>query len=41
MKRIAFLVLTAAISTSVLAAPETYTIDNNHTYPRFSYNHLG
>ena len=40
MKRIAFLVLTAAISTSVLAAPETYTIDNNHTYPRFSYNHL-
>lgn len=41
MKRIALLVLTAAISTSVFAASETYTIDNNHTYPRFSYNHLG
>jgi polyisoprenoid-binding protein YceI len=41
MKRIAFLALTAAISTSVFAAPESYTIDNAHTYPRFSYNHLG
>ncbi|MDD2864244.1 MAG: YceI family protein [Methylococcales bacterium] len=42
MKRIAlFLALTAVISTSVFATPETYTIDNTHTYPRFSYNHLG
>ena len=23
------------------AAPETYTIDNSHTYPHFSYTHLG
>lgn len=23
------------------AAPETYTIDQDHTFPRFSYNHLG
>jgi polyisoprenoid-binding protein YceI len=23
------------------AAPETYVIDGSHTYPRFSYNHLG
>jgi polyisoprenoid-binding protein YceI len=29
------------ISGSVLAAPETYVIDANHTKPRFSYNHLG
>lgn len=41
MKRITFLLLTAAISTSVFAASETYTIDNTHTYPRFSYSHLG
>lgn len=25
----------------VLAAPETYVIDNAHTFPRFSYSHLG
>jgi polyisoprenoid-binding protein YceI len=24
-----------------LAAPETYTLDPNHTFPRFSYSHLG
>ncbi len=35
------LVLAAAFSGPALAAPETYTIDNNHTFPRFSYNHLG
>lgn len=29
------------ISGSVLAAPETYVIDTNHTKPRFSYNHFG
>jgi len=41
MKRITFLILAAAISTPVLAAPETYVIDNTHTYPRFSYSHFG
>lgn len=41
MKRLTFLLLTTAISTSAFAAPETYTIDNTHTYPRFSYSHLG
>lgn len=41
MKRIAFLALTTALSTSVFAAPETYSIDNSHTYPRFSYSHFG
>lgn len=24
-----------------LAAPETYAIDNSHTFPRFSYSHFG
>ena len=24
-----------------LAAPETYTIDSGHTFPRFSYSHMG
>lgn len=41
MKRIVFLALTTALSTSVFAAPETYSIDNSHTYPRFSYSHFG
>ncbi len=34
-------VFAAAFSAPALAAPETYTIDNSHTFPRFSYNHLG
>ena len=41
MKHINFLILAAAISTPVLAAPETYVIDGTHTYPRFSYSHFG
>jgi len=41
MKYINFLILAAAISTPVLAAPETYVIDGTHTYPRFSYSHFG
>jgi polyisoprenoid-binding protein YceI len=41
MNRISLLILSAAISTQVLAAPETYVIDNTHTYPRFSYSHFG
>jgi polyisoprenoid-binding protein YceI len=41
MKHITFLILAAAISTTVLAAPETYVIDGTHTYPRFSYSHFG
>lgn len=35
------LVLAAATSAPALAAPETFAIDNSHTFPRFSYNHLG
>lgn len=41
MKRITLLILAAAISMPVFAAPETYVIDNTHTYPRFSYSHFG
>jgi polyisoprenoid-binding protein YceI len=41
MKRIALLTLATAISSTALAAPETYIIDGPHTYPRFSYSHFG
>lgn len=42
MKRITLLLsLVTLFSTAALAAPETYTIDENHTLPRFSYNHFG
>ena len=34
------LLLTLTAS-AALAAPETYVIDGSHTYPRFSYSHLG
>jgi len=31
-----------ALSTSsAMAAPETYVVDGTHTYPRFSYSHMG
>ncbi len=41
MKRMTLLTLAVAISTTTLAAPETYMIDGAHTYPRFSYSHFG
>lgn len=37
-KPFAFLALLAA---STLAAADTYEIDGNHTFPHFSWNHLG
>lgn len=41
-KRIALLALAAAlVARPALATPETFVIDNSHTYPSFSYNHLG
>ncbi|KAB2936071.1 MAG: YceI family protein [Candidatus Contendobacter sp.] len=33
--------MTALTTAPALAAPETYVLDGTHTYPRFSYNHLG
>ncbi len=41
MKRLAMSVALAAFAASAQAAPVTYVIDNSHTYPHFSYNHLG
>lgn len=40
-KQLASLVLALAAASPALAAPETYTVDGTHTFPRFSYNHLG
>lgn len=37
----ATLALLAAAALPALAAPETYTIDSGHTFPRFSYSHFG
>ena len=36
----AFAILSAA-ATSALAAPETYNIEGTHTFPTFSYSHMG
>lgn len=30
-----------AVAAPALAAPETFNIDNSHTFPRFEYNHFG
>ncbi len=39
------MIVSAALATlfsgAALAAPEVYTVDSSHTFPRFSYNHLG
>jgi polyisoprenoid-binding protein YceI len=40
-KLITALILAAAAASSALAAPETYVLEPNHSFPRFSYNHLG
>lgn len=40
-KLAAALVLAAAAAAPALATPETYVLEPNHTFPRFSYNHLG
>ena len=33
--------LAASFAAPAFAAPETFVIDDSHTYPRFSWNHLG
>jgi len=40
MKRLALLTA-LALSAAAQAAPSTYNIDNSHTYPHFTYSHLG
>jgi len=41
MKRLVTLIALATVAATAQAAPETYTIDNSHTYPQFTYTHLG
>ncbi len=41
MKRLALVAALAAVAAAAQAAPSTYNIDNSHTYPHFSYSHLG
>ena len=40
-KQLASLVLALAATSPAPAAPETYTVDGTHTFPRFSYSHFG
>ncbi len=37
----AVLAFAALFAGSALAAPETYVIDDTHTFPRFQYDHFG
>jgi len=41
VKLSAALAFTAVMAASAIAAPASYSIDSTHTFPRFSYNHLG
>ncbi len=41
MKRLVLAAAFATMTAAAQAAPVTYTIDNSHTYPHFTYNHLG
>ena len=41
MKRLAIFAALAAFAAAAQAAPSTYNIDNSHTYPHFTYSHLG
>lgn len=41
MKKTALTLIAAALTAPALAAPETYVLDANHTYPRFEYSHFG
>jgi len=41
MKHLATLISLAVCTTAAQAAPETYVIDNNHTFPLFTYSHFG
>jgi polyisoprenoid-binding protein YceI len=41
MKNLIALAIGAGCAFGAAAAPETFVIDNNHTYPRFEYSHFG
>lgn len=40
-KLAAALVIASAAAAPAFAAPETFTVDGTHTFPRFSYSHFG
>ena len=41
LKHLAIAAALAFAAAAAQAAPSTYVIDNSHTYPHFTYNHLG
>ncbi|MEO8102624.1 MAG: YceI family protein [Betaproteobacteria bacterium] len=41
MKCAAIFAIAAGFGLPAFAAPETYVIDNNHTFPKFEYSHFG
>ncbi|MBI5439425.1 MAG: polyisoprenoid-binding protein [Nitrosomonadales bacterium] len=41
MKKLVAIAVAIALSSAAFAAPETYVIQNSHTYPRFEYSHFG
>jgi polyisoprenoid-binding protein YceI len=41
LKTLTFLAVTALFSAAALSAPATFSTDPNHTFVRFSYNHMG
>jgi len=41
LKSLVTLTALAAFSAAAQAVPSTYNIDNSHTYPHFTYSHLG
>ncbi|MFN3984462.1 MAG: YceI family protein [Rhodocyclaceae bacterium] len=40
-KTLVSMLFASLIAAPAFAAPEVYVIDDTHTFPRFSYNHLG
>ncbi|MFO1265411.1 MAG: YceI family protein [Steroidobacteraceae bacterium] len=41
MNRTALTLVLAALAAPAWSAPATYTLDGNHSFERFSYNHMG
>ena len=41
MKRTLLLAIAASLAIPAFAAPETYVVEGMHTFPSFSYTHLG
>lgn len=41
MKKLLAFIAAAGVSLAAFAAPETYVLDNGHTFPRFEYSHFG